>query len=121
MNLQRTLMERICAMHRLDEEYWSKRENWRWWCYTCPDDPRTIVSKRPRWAGYTINVAHRKSWVVLAMLIGLIMLPALCVIAIDPTQIFMMHGVMGIPIAVTIVVCYWLANPKERKGGPPNR
>jgi hypothetical protein len=37
-------------MHPLDDKYWSKREHWRWWCYQCPDDPRTIVSKRPRWA-----------------------------------------------------------------------
>ena len=98
-------------MHSLDEKYWSKRENWKWWCYTCPDDPRTIVSRRPRWAGYTINVAHRKSWGVLAWLIALILLPALCIIAIDSTQEFLILSVMGASIAITIAVCHKMANP----------
>jgi hypothetical protein len=105
------------VMHPLDEKYWSKRENWKWWCYTCPDDPRTIVSKRPRWTGYTINVAHRRSWSVLTCLVALILRPVLAAIVIIPESEFAIPAVSGITIAITIVICHRMANPKTEDEG----
>jgi hypothetical protein len=108
-------------MHPLDEKYWSQQENWKWWCYTCPDDPRTIVPKRPRWAGYTINVAHSRSRLVLAGLIALILVPVLAVIFIAPEQEVLIFVVSGTIIAITVAVCHRAANPKEWKDGAPNQ
>lgn len=102
-------------MHPLDEKYWSKRENWKWYCYTCTDDPRTIVSKRPRWTGYTINFAHKRSWFVLAWLIALILIPLLAAIALMPESEFAPLAVGGITIAITIAICHRMANPRTEK------
>jgi uncharacterized membrane protein len=62
---------------------WSRPENWRGgWLgvYVAPRDSRIWVPKRAPWIGWTLNFAHRRSWV---WLIGLIGLPAVIAMLIS--------------------------------------
>jgi hypothetical protein len=43
--------------------------------YVCKDDPRVIVPKKPKWAGRTLNFAHRRSFLVLLMTIFAVVIP----------------------------------------------
>jgi len=45
------------------DKLWSDPVNWHG-CgiYYCKDDPRTIVPKRIKWMGWTMNFAHASAW-----------------------------------------------------------
>jgi uncharacterized membrane protein len=103
-------------MHPLDEQYWSKREYWRWWGYICPDDPRIIVSKRPRWAGYTLNCAHKSAIPAFTAMVLFLMAPVIVWIILAPENDALVFGSSAVAIAVTTLVCYKAANPKHWKG-----
>jgi uncharacterized membrane protein len=51
--------------------------------YRCPADPRVIVPKRARWAGWTLNFARPAVWPVL---LGSVLLAA------GPTVLLIMSG-----------------------------
>jgi hypothetical protein len=54
------------------EKLWSDSANWRaHFIYHCKADPRFMVPKRNRWAGWTVNFAHRAAWIYLVVGIGL--------------------------------------------------
>ena len=56
--------------------YWNEAKNWKWHLvYVCKDDPRVIVPKKPKWAGRTLNFAHRKSFLVLFLTILAVAIP----------------------------------------------
>ena len=101
--------------HPLDEQYWRKKEHWRWWGYACPDDPRIVVNKRPRWAGYTLNFAHRKAILVLAGLLLFTMLPILAAIVLlpGPGGLPYVFAVTALTVSLMILYCYRAANPKS--------
>ncbi len=68
------------------DHHWSNRKNWSWGFYSCQDDPRLIVPKMPKWAGRTLNFAHR--WQALLLLSVTILLaiapPIGCLLAYGP-------------------------------------
>jgi hypothetical protein len=45
------------------EKLWSDPANWRGPFYYCKSDPRTLVPKRIRSLGWTINSAHPFAWI----------------------------------------------------------
>jgi len=47
------------------DAHWNDPTNWKWGLYVCKADPRVIVPKKPKWAGRTLNFAHRKAFLVL--------------------------------------------------------
>jgi uncharacterized protein DUF5808 len=48
------------------ERLWQAPRHWNpSGIYRCSADPRLIVPKRRRWAGWTLNFAHRTAWLVL--------------------------------------------------------
>jgi uncharacterized membrane protein len=49
---------------------WENSANWRWGHYIAPRDPRVWVRKRNPQYGWTLNLAHRRSWMWLAVLLG---------------------------------------------------
>ena len=63
--------------------------------YRCVEDPRLIVPKRRRWAGWTLNFAHRGAWLVL---LGSV------VVAAGPTVALVLLG-RPAPGVVLIVLC----------------
>lgn len=55
-----------------EEREWNDPRNWRaGWLgiYVAPRDPRVWVPKRQPWMGFTLNFAHRQSWLWLAALL----------------------------------------------------
>lgn len=60
------------------EKYWEDDGNWHMGIYSCADDPRVIVPKKPKWAGKTLNFAHRKAaWTILAATLLIALLPTI--------------------------------------------
>ena len=70
------------------KELWQNPDNWRLYVfYVCPEDPRLIVPKRFRVTGWTMNFAHRKSYLLLVALLALIIVPITLVELTDLTAI----------------------------------
>jgi hypothetical protein len=60
------------------DKLWSDPAQWHGLgFYYCKDDPRTIVPKRNKWAGWTLNFAHPSAWFNLFMGITSAVIPAL--------------------------------------------
>ncbi len=55
--------------HEELETLWSAPENWKWGIYYCKDDPRTIVPKRAKWMGWTINFARPNATLALVLIL----------------------------------------------------
>lgn len=67
------------------DNHWKDIKNWKLGCiYSCKDDPRIIVPKKPTWMGRTLNFAHSGSYVVLAITLGLALSPLLVYGKIHP-------------------------------------
>ena len=78
-----------------DPQYWSPPG-----IYRCAADPRLIVPKRRRWAGWTLNFAHRAA---LGVLLGSV------VVAVGPAMIVLATGHVGTAtvlgaVAVSVLV-----------------
>lgn len=57
----------------INRDEWTRPANWRGGMlavYVSPLDTRVWVPKRPPGLGWTLNFAHRRSWLWLAALIG---------------------------------------------------
>jgi hypothetical protein len=83
------------------DKLWSDPVNWHGWgFYYCKDDPRTVVPKRIKWTGWTINFAHASAWINLLTGIAA---------AVVPTFLLKMYGNWWLPllwIAVLILVSW---------------
>lgn len=83
------------ASHDLDR-LWSDPRSWsRLGVYRCAQDPRLIVPKRRR-LGWTLNFAHRRSWLAL---LGSIL------IAAGPTVALVLLGRPTIPAVIITIAC----------------
>ncbi len=96
------------------DSLWSNPQNWKaYGLYFCPEDPRFIVPKRCKWAGWTINASHASGWIALAVAIVYLMLPLTFLANIHRldstagfgTVIFLLISVSGI--------CWFLASPDQ--------
>ncbi len=89
---------------------WSSPTNWtRLGFYRCADDPRLMVPKRVG-IGYTINVAHRRSWWVLVALLGVAVAPILVNLALGlrATGRLLLWTLLT-PLAVVVMALVWLS------------
>lgn len=59
------------------EELWKAPQHWKWGVYVCKEDPRVIVPKRVKWAGWTMNFARPSAFPVLLLIIVLLSAPML--------------------------------------------
>ena len=58
------------------EALWMDPRNRRWGLfYCCKADPRVVVPKRPKWCGWTVNIAHASAIPITLFLIALIAVP----------------------------------------------
>jgi hypothetical protein len=94
------------------DKLWSDPANWHGWgFYYCKDDPRTIVPKRIKWTGWTINFAHTSAWVGLLKGIA---------IAIVPTFLLKMYGNWWLPL-LWIAVLIFVSCVRSRAKSSPSR
>ena len=95
------------------EALWKDPKNRKWGCvYYCKDDPRVVVPKQKKWAGWTINFAHTKAIPTLALLIVLVLAPVLGVV-FARTSFFNVILTVGATIFVLCLVCAYLASRTE--------
>jgi hypothetical protein len=79
--------------------------------YYDEDNPRLIVPKRVKWAGWTINTAHPQSWLVLLALLAVLLVPIAVEIALGVAT-----PVIVIPtVIVSILVVSFVAHIASRK------
>jgi hypothetical protein len=99
------------------EKYWEDEKNWHMGVYRCKDDKRLIVPKKPKWAGMTLNFAHRRAaWTVLLGTIGLASLPSIIFIAVYGPRSVNTVGfwLMQSLVVGAIVAFYYLARIRVR-------
>jgi uncharacterized membrane protein len=89
-----------------DPRYWTPPG-----IYRCPGDPRLIVPKRRRWAGWTINFAHRASWLVLLGSIVIAVGPILAMLALSRPSV---SGLLAAVSGSALVLCLASAWESER-------
>ena len=84
------------------DNYWEDKANWKYGLfYNCPQDPRVIVPKKPKWMGRTFNFAHRRAYWVLLAVILLVGLPYYFVMIYPVAIVLFVIFVIGI-----VVFCY---------------
>lgn len=76
------MLKRLFATRELSNEEWSAAQeewrnpaNWHWGVYRAPGDPHVWVRKQRAEFGWTLNLAHRASWVIVVLfVVGLALL-----------------------------------------------
>jgi hypothetical protein len=69
------------------DELWDMPSSWKsGFIYCCKEDPRAIVPKRSKWAGWTINFAHWYSWLAILLLLVALAAPVGVEIAFGVTN-----------------------------------
>ena len=77
-------------------------------CYHCKEDPRIIVPKRREGTGWTINLAHPRSWWVPISMPLMVLIPvAISVFAWPKTGLGVVAATLLGGLAV-VIVCFWL-------------
>jgi hypothetical protein len=85
-----------------DPRYWTPPG-----IYRCPADPRLIVPKRRRWAGWTLNFAHRASWLVLLASIVVAVGPTLAVLALGRVRVSSVLAAVSGSVLVLSLASAW--------------
>lgn len=95
------------------EALWADDANWTASSiYSCPADPRVMVPKRPRWAGWTMNFSHRLAW---PGLLGILVLgpgPAGLAALLFPEQLpIAISAGVGVGIVLVTLLVWRLTKP----------
>jgi hypothetical protein len=92
------------------DRLWSDPANWtRGGLYRCADDHRLMVLKREG-VGYTINIAHRRSWFLLGGLLVVSMAPLSLNLALGrraPSWLLLVTLLW--PLAIVAITLVWLS------------
>jgi len=99
----------MTAQDTLDR-LWSDPVNWTHsGVYRCAADPRLMVLKREG-VGYTINIAHRRSWLLLGGLVVVSMAPLFVNLALGRRAPSWLLLVMLLwPVAIVVITLVWLS------------
>jgi uncharacterized protein DUF5808 len=85
-----------------DPRYWSPPG-----IYRCAADPRVIVPKRRRWAGWTLNFAHRAAWLVLVGSVAVAVGPAVIILATGHVGTADVLGAVAVSVLVLSLGSAW--------------
>ncbi len=90
-----------------NNHHWNNENNWKFHSiYNCKDDPRLIVPKKRRWAGWTFNFAHRSAFILLGYVLIVAVAPSLYIIATDKVyNIWYAVGLSAILASIAIIGC----------------
>jgi uncharacterized membrane protein len=90
------------------ERLWQDPRNWTPpGIYRSAADPRLIVPKRRRWAGWTLNFGHRAAWLVLLGSIVIAVGPVLLVLALGRVSAATVVGAIAASVLVLSVGSAW--------------
>lgn len=90
------------------ERLWSDPSHWSPpGIYRCAEDPRLIVPKRRRWAGWTLNFAHQGAWFVLLAMGVVAAGPTVALVLLRPRQPGLVLVTLCVSILVIIALSTW--------------
>jgi hypothetical protein len=90
------------------DRLWENPENWHGiGCYACRADPRVIVPKRVKWAGWTVNFAHRLAWPAIALSVVIALGPLLLLLAFGVPTLAQALVAVAISIALLCALSTW--------------
>jgi hypothetical protein len=75
--------------------------------YRCAEDSRLIVPKRRRWAGWTLNFAHRGAWLVFAGSVAVAVGPLLTLLAFGRPGVGSALVVLGGSVLAIVLASAW--------------
>lgn len=93
---------------------WRNPRNWKaYGLYFCSEDPRFIVPKRCKWAGWTINACHTSGWIALAVTIVYLTLPLIYL-----ANIHRLDSIAGLATVIFLLIsisvtCWFVASPAQ--------
>jgi hypothetical protein len=92
------------------DRLWSDPANWtRGGLYRCAADPRLMVLNRIG-VGYTINIAHQRSWLVLGGLLAVAMAPLVLNLALgSDAPGWLLLVTLLWPLTVAVITLVWLS------------
>ncbi len=89
-------------------KHWENEYNWKFnSIYICKDDPRLVVPKKRRWAGWTFNFAHRGSSILLVYVLFVAIAPSLYIISIG--ELCKIWYAIGLSTLLASIVVIWCA------------
>ena len=92
---------------------WADPANWKLGClYSCKEDPRPIVPRRRKWAGWTTNCAHWYSWPVLASLLLVLAAPIWVASASGVTNQVILIFTAIVSIAVVSIIAHLISRTR---------
>jgi hypothetical protein len=97
------------------DRLWEDSRHWTWGFlfYCCPQDPRLLVPKRQKWAGWTLNCAHASSWALLALIVAGIAFPAIALARAGLVLTWVWCVFLTACIALACGLSIWLASPRR--------
>ena len=96
------------------DSLWEDRQNWKaYGMYFCKTDPRIIVPKRQKWAGWTMNFAHISGWVAFVATIFYVALPILLLCENGLFFGWIGYGAIAWLLISVSAVCWIFSSPKR--------
>jgi len=93
---------------------WDDPQNWKaYGIYFCKADPRFIVPKRQKWAGWTMNFAHISGWVAFLVAILYVGLPILFLCKHGLFYGWIGYSAIAWLIISISAVCWVISSPKR--------
>ncbi len=94
------------------EKLWSDPANWRLnGIYICKADPRYLVPKRIRWAGWTVNFAHTGAWIY--FVVGLVLALSAAYASVLTQKPVVVGATITAIIIVSVVSGLWHSSPRR--------
>jgi hypothetical protein len=94
------------------DKLWNDPANWRArYIYSCKADPRFVVPKRNRWAGWTINFAHPGAWIYL--IAGISIAVAMGGAASQTHRPLIVIGTVFVIVIATSALGRWQSSPSR--------
>jgi Family of unknown function (DUF5808) len=94
------------------EACWKDPHNWNWAFYYCKADPRVIVPKRFKWAGWTINAARPSAIPVVLLVAAIVAVPALIARASGGGKV-VEWATIAVTGAIVCLLCAYLSSSKR--------
>ena len=89
---------------------WNDKTHWKLGIYHCKEDPRVIVPKKPKWAGWTVNFAHAMAIPMIIVFIAIVFIPIWILNLIGKTSAVWLVGSILFSTVILIIFSTWMAS-----------